>query len=257
MNIYLHKILPVLALPTGLTLLLLLAGLLLRRRGLIWTALVFLGVCSTPLASNFLTRALENGVERVEATSMPTADAIVVLSESRVVAPGVAAMSEWTDGDRFWGGVALYQAGKAPLLVFTGGWSPGQASAKPEGEVLISYAKALGVPSKALRTTGLVVNTAEEAQAVTTLLGLQVIDGNGLAQNTKVLLVTSAYHMPRAQRLFERAGLTVIAYPVDFQVSAGRTLNVIDFLPTAEAFKKTERAWRETIGRVYYEFKDL
>ena len=74
---------------------------------------------------------------------------------------------------------------------------------------------------------------------------------------SKRVLVTSAYHMPRAQRLFERAGLTVMAYPVDFQVSAGRTLNVIDFLPTAEAFKTTEMAWRETIGRVYYEFKDL
>ena len=91
---------------------------------------------------------------------------------------------------------------------------------------MISYAKALGVPSKALRTTGLVVNTAEEAQAVTTLMGLQVIDGKGLAQSTKVLLVTSAYHMRRTQRLFERAGLTVMAYPVDFKVSAGRTLNV-------------------------------
>ncbi len=74
-------------------------------------------------------------------------------------------MSEWTDGDRFWGGIALYQAGKAPMLVFTGGGAPWQPNAKPEGEVLISYAKALGVPSKALRTTGLVVNTAEEAQA--------------------------------------------------------------------------------------------
>ena len=172
MNIYLHKILPVLALPTGLILLLLLAGLLLRRRGLIWTALVLFWVCSTPLLSDFLARALENGAERVEATSMPTADAIVVLSEGREVAPGAAAMSEWTDGDRFWGGIALYQAGKAPMLVFTGGGAPWQPNAKPEGEVLIGYAKALGVPSKALRTTGLVVNTAEEAQAVTTLLGL-------------------------------------------------------------------------------------
>jgi len=79
LNIYLHKILPVLALPTGLLLLLLLAGLLLRRRGLIWTALVLFWVCSTPLASDFLARALENGAERVAATSMPTADAIVVL----------------------------------------------------------------------------------------------------------------------------------------------------------------------------------
>ena len=246
---------PVLALPTGLVLLLLLAGLLLRRRGLIWTALVFFWVSSMPLASNFLARALENGAERLEATSMVAADAIVVLSEGRVMAPGAAAISEWTDGDRFWSGVALYHAGKAPILVFTGGGAPWQPNVKPEGEVLIGYAKTLGVPSKALRTTGLVVNTAEEAQAVTTLLGRQVIDGNGLAQNTKVLLVTSAYHMPRAKRLFERAGLTVIAFPVDFQVEeSSRTFSVMGFLPSAGAFKSTEMAWRETIGRAYYKF---
>ena len=250
-----HKILPVLALPTGLLLLLLLAGLLLRLRGLIWTSLVLFWVCSTPLASDFLVRALENGAERMETSGMPTGDAIVVLSEGRVVAPGASAVSEWSDGDRFWGGVALYQAGKAPLIVFTGGWTPGQPNAKPEGEVLIGYAEAFGVPSKSLRTTGLVVNTAEEAQAVTKLLGRQVIDGNGLTQATKVLLVTSAYHMPRAQRLFERAGLTVMAYPVDFQVQTSRNLSVMDFVPSASAFQKTEMAWRETIGRVYYEIK--
>jgi len=118
-----------LALPTGLILLLLLACLLLWLRGLIWTALVLFWVCSTPLLSVLMVRALEIGAERVEATSMPTADAIVVLSEGRVVAPGVAAMSEWTDGDRFWGGIALYQAGKALMLVFTGGGAPWQPNA--------------------------------------------------------------------------------------------------------------------------------
>ncbi len=76
-----------------------------------------------------------------------------------------------------------------------------------------------------------------------------------MAQSTKVLLVTSAYHMPRAQRLFERAGLTVIAYPVDFQGEASRNLSVMDFVPSAGAFQATEMASRETIGRVYYEFK--
>ncbi len=55
--------------------------------------------------------------------------------------------------------------------------------------------------------------------------------------------------------LFERAGLTVIAYPVDFQGEASRNLSVMDFVPSAQAFKKTEMASRETIGRVYYEFK--
>ncbi len=256
MEIYLHKILPVLALPTGLILLMLITGLLLRHRGLIWTALVLFWVCSTPLAGDFLVRAIENGSEHLDARGMPTADAIVVLSGGRIVAPEVAGISEWTGGHRFWGGVALFNAGKAPLLVFTGGWVPWQPNAKPEGEVLVTYAKALGVPSKALRTTGLVVNTAEEAQAVTRLLGLQVIDGDGLAHNTKVLLVTSAYHMPRAQRLFERAGLAVIAYPVDFQSQALRNLSIIDFVPSAAALQKTEMAWREVIGRMFYKIKE-
>ena len=253
MEIYLHKILVVLALPTGLILLLLLGGLLLRRRVLIWTALVLFWVCSTPLTGDFLLRGVENGAEHLEARGMPTADAIVVLSGGRMVVPDGAEISEWTGGHRFWGGVLLFKAGKAPLLVFTGGWVPWEPNAKPEGEVLISYAKALGVPSKALRTTGVVKNTAEEAQEVKRLLGLQVKDGDGLAQSNKVLLVTSAHHMPRAQHLFERAGLTVFAYPVDFRAEALRHLSVMDFVPNARAFQKTEMAWREIIGRVYYE----
>ena len=233
----------------------LIAGLLLRLRGVIWTALVLFWVCSTPLASDFLVRGIENGAEHLEARGMPTADAIVVLSGGRIVAPEVLGFSEWTGGHRFWGGVALFKAGKAPLLVFTGGWVPWLPNVKSEGELLISYAKALGVPSKALRTTGLVVNTAEEAQAVTRLLGLQALGGNGLAQSTRVLLVTSAYHMPRAQSLFERAGLTVIAYPVDFQSKALRNLSRIDFVPSAGALQKSEMAWRESIGRMFYKIK--
>jgi len=45
-----------------------------------------------------------------------------------------------------------------------------------------------------------------------------------------------------------------MAYPVDFQGEASRNLSVMDFVPSAGAFKATEMAWRETIGRVYYEF---
>jgi len=55
--------------------------------------------------------------------------------------------------------------------------------------------------------------------------------------------------------LFERAGLTVMAYPVDFKVGASRNLSVMDFVPRAGAFKATEMAWRETLGRVYYGLK--
>jgi hypothetical protein len=49
---------------------------------------------------------------------------VSVLSEGRLVAPGNAAVSEWKDADRFFGGVELFKAGKSPLLVFTGGAAP-------------------------------------------------------------------------------------------------------------------------------------
>ncbi len=58
--------------------------------------------------------------------------------------------------------------------------------------------------------------------------------------------------MARARRLFERAGMLVIPFPVDFKVSVGRTTSVLDFLPTAWALAQTEMAMREEYGRLFY-----
>jgi uncharacterized SAM-binding protein YcdF (DUF218 family) len=251
MQIYLHKILPVFLLPMGITLLLVLVGLFLRHRPLIWLGVVVLWLSSTPIVSHFAVRSAEGWAERAQAIDAPRADAIVVLSGGRVVAPGVAAVSEWEDADRFYGGVELFKAGKAPRLVFTGGWLPWEPKANPEGEILTEYAKALGVPAKDIVTTGVVVNTAEEAQAVAALLHRQAI-GTAQGAPPRILLVTSAFHMPRAQRLFERAGLKVVPFPVDFKVSAGSELGSMDFLPSAGAMAQTEMAWREMYGHLYY-----
>jgi len=252
LQIYLHKILPVFLLPLGISLLLVLAGLLLRRRAIIWIGLAVLWLSSIPVVSHFMIRSVEGLAERSEAIDAPRADAIVVLSGGRVVAPGAAAVSEWSDADRFYGGVDLFQAGKAPLLIFTGGWVPWEPKAKPEGEILIGYAKALGVPAKSMVTTSAVVNTAEEAQAVAALLGQRHAGGAAQGTRAHILLVTSAFHMPRAQHLFTRAGLDVTPFPVDFQVSASGELGVMDFLPSAGALAQTEMAWREMYGRLYY-----
>lgn len=252
MQIYLHKILPVFLLPLGISLLLVLAGLLLRCRAIIWIGLAVLWLCSTPLVSDFMARFVEGWAERSLAVDAVCADAIVVLSGGRVVAPGVAGVSEWMDADRFYGGLELFQAGKAPLLIFTGGWVPWESKAKTEGEILIEYAKTLGVPAKSMVSTGAVVNTAEEAQAVAALLAQRHVAGADQGARPHILLVTSAFHMPRAQYLFTRAGLEVTPFPVDFQVSAGGEVGVMDFLPSAGALAQTEMAWREMYGRLYY-----
>ncbi len=99
--LYLSKILPIFFLPVGVTLLLVLAGLWLRRRALIWTGVAVLWLGSTPLISALAVRAAEAWAERGQAANASDADAIVVLSGGRVVAPGKAAISEWSDADRF------------------------------------------------------------------------------------------------------------------------------------------------------------
>lgn len=249
---YLHQILPWFVLPIGITFILVLAGLRFRRRWLLWIGLAVLWLSSMPLIGRFASRAIEGSAVRGRAADAPESDAVVVLSEGRTVAPGPAAVSEWNDGDRFFGGVELIKAGKAPLLVFTGGAAPWDSDSRPEGEILAGYARAMGVTRSQILITTRVTSTAEEAEAVVTLLrGRSPIPASP-PRRPRVLLVTSAYHMSRARRLFERAGIAVTPYPVDFKTLGGTTISVFDFFPTGAALDRTETAMREGYGRLFY-----
>ena len=124
MAYFLSKILPLALLPLGLSLILLLVGLIARWRWPVITALLLLWVFSLGQVSQGLWRWLEAPWQRRAATAAPSADAIVVLSGGRHPAPGAARVSEWEDPDRFLSGLDLYRAGKAPRLLFTGGASP-------------------------------------------------------------------------------------------------------------------------------------
>ena len=110
--------------PLGVTTALVLAGILLRRRFLCLAGILVLWVAAMPVTSNPFIRMIEGNAVRMAAEDMPKVDAIVVLSGGRVTAPGDPPVSEWNDGDRFFGGIELFRAGKAPLLIFTDGWSP-------------------------------------------------------------------------------------------------------------------------------------
>ena len=246
--IYLPKILPLFLLPTGITLLLVVAGLILRRRSLCWTGIAVLWLASTPLVSNEIMRAAEDWQVRQPLGAVPKADAIVVLSTGRVQPPGDPDASEWTDADRFYGGVELYKAKKAPLLIFTGGWVPWHPNAKPEGEVLIRYAVDLGIPRDRMLTTSKVTNTEEEGRAISALLA----KWRGANTTPRVLLVTSAFHMRRAELLFTRAGLEPVPFPVDFKVSSRDALTPLDFLPSGESVGQSETALRELYGLAFY-----
>jgi len=153
---------------------------------------------------------------------------------------------EWGDPDRFFGGIALFKAGKAQKLIFTGGKMPWDKAKKTEGEVLKEYAMSNGVPSEKILVTKDVQNTADEAVAVKELLGT----------SKRIILVTSAYHMYRAKKLFEKQGFIVIPYKVDYKARRNSTTTLMAFLPSAGNIELTETGIRELIGRLFYLVKN-
>ncbi len=130
-------------------------------------------------------------------------------------------------------------------------WSNGNLPPAHIGRLSLSFNQAisLGVPEQSLFTTGSVLNTFQEAKEIKKLLD----KGSNTSRNT-IILVTSAYHMKRAKRVFEREGIIVKPYPVDFKSNKLNTLlkNPLNWIPSAESFLASSTAIREILGRIIY-----
>ena len=243
--IYLHKILPTFVLPIMLVIIVILIGLIKNKKKLIYIAIGVLYILSTPIFSNNFFKLVEGSEYRKPISAIDSADAIVVLSGMlEINEVGDSTYIEWGDPDRFFGGIALFKAGKAQKLVFTGGKMPWDKAMKTEGEVLKEYAISNNIPAEKIFVTKDVENTADEAVAVKELI----------SPSKKIILVTSAYHMYRAKRLFEKQGFKVIPFKVDYKTSHKSLITFMDFLPSANNLELSETGIREFIGRLYYLF---
>ena len=244
--IYFHKILPLLFSPLFLIISLIIFGLILSSKKISLTGLIILVILSMPIISGKLIAYLESDYELIKPSKVESADAVVVLSGMvKTIQTKNGLDYEWGEAaDRIFAGIDLFKSNKAPVLILTGGklpWSIGV----PEGEYLRDVAIDLGVPKKDILITENVENTDQEAKAIKKIL---------LLDNPKVILVTSAFHMPRAQLVFEAAGINVIPFPVDFIIGAEK-LTFMSFIPSAGSFSSTSFFVREMIGRTYYSLK--
>jgi len=112
--------------------------------------------------------------------------------------------------------------------------------------VLKEYAISNGITSEKILVTKDVENTADESVAVKELI----------SPSKRIILVTSAYHMNRAKRLFEKQGIEVIPYKVDYKATSRNETVVMDFFPDAVSLKLTEIGIRELLGRIFYLVKN-
>ena len=244
--IYLHKVLPLIVSPLFLVIILIIWGSFYRLKWINFLGISILVLCSLPIVSGKLIAYLEKDYVLKSPAKADTADAIVVLSGMVRTIKGEEGLAyEWGEAsDRIFAGIDLINEQKAPILILTGGklpWSVG----KPEGEYLKRIATKSGISSEIIRITDNVQNTDQEAKAVAKLLK---------KKQSNVILVTSAYHMPRAQKVFEAAGLLVSPFAVDF-LSGADELTIMDFIPSADALRNTSFSIREIIGRIYYHLK--
>ena len=221
-----------------------------RNAKFIYSAFVLLIVFSNGVLADSFWRLLEYPWKRLDYSVVNSSDGIVVLSSGRPKPPGNSKIIEWGDPDRFLAGINLYRANKSNRLIFTGGINPLYPGLPPEGNIYIKEAISLGIPKKDLFTTYSVTNTFQEAKAVKKILNNEIS-----SSRKEIILVTSAFHMKRAKKVFEREGIVVLPYPVDFKSSkslSSSLRNPLKWVPSSSSLSRNSSAIREIIGRIIY-----
>jgi uncharacterized SAM-binding protein YcdF (DUF218 family) len=149
--------------------------------------------------------------------------------------------------DRFIQAAWLYKKGFIKKIIVSGGQN-GFTNENDfiEAEFVASTLKDVGIPPSDIFVEGNSRNTIENAE-----FSYKILDSLGLKKN-KLVLITSAFHMPRAKETFEKAGFIVRPYPCAFSILPSSIRFSIDsIIPAAWAFDAWGGFLKEMVGRVY------
>jgi len=240
----LKNLLAALLLPPGNALfLLIIAGVFRKRRGafaLAFMASALLLAQSLPAVSGWLIASLEHQAPPLLGNAQG-AEAIVVLGSSlNTDAPEYAGdtANERTLVRLRYG---AFLARRLDLPVLVSGGKPPRAS-KSEAEVMaeiMSREFAVEVRWREENSQ----DTADNAR-----MSAAILHPAGIK---RILLVTQAFHMPRARLLFEQAGYEVIPAPTGFRTGLVQRPSLFDFIPQAAALQNTYYALHEWLGIVW------
>ena len=251
----LSKILPMLVFPFNVTLwfmLLALAMLWINKVRLAGSSMaiaiaVFVVSGNPPLSSALYARHERTHLP-LPIMEYPVADAIVVLGGSLgPPLPPRLYMDLSGAIDRIWHGVRLYRAGKASTIVLSGGNVFPQPGVEGESFYAAQLLVDWGVPQSAILIEDRSRNTYENALYSKTILNEKNMH--------KVLLVTSALHMPRALAVFRSNGIDAIAAPTDFNIVPVNRPGILNWIPSLGAMATLTDVIRENLGILVYRLR--
>lgn len=258
----LSKFLPLVIYPLGLACVLLGLALWLRRRPRWRTAAVGGSLALLWLGSNrIVAMLLLSSLERRYLPSAAVrdyvvrADAIVVLGGGTRAHDYPRTSGEVNEaGDRLLYAARLYRQGVAPYLLLSGGRAGiVEAASVPGAETMAGILVEMGVPRESLWLEPVSRNTHENAVETAAMLRDKGME--------RIVLVTSASHMPRAVAVFSKTDLEVIPAPTDFQVTQedwayytrlDPLIQLNNLLPRASDLERTTRALKEYVGILTY-----
>jgi uncharacterized SAM-binding protein YcdF (DUF218 family) len=232
------KILQQLLLPSSFILVLILIGLILwlvSKKKKLGKILMIAGILlyylfSITTVSNCLLLPLENKYSPLSEEEMEKADEIVLLlggKEADVLRGSeVLRISYLRDRE-----VKIIISGTDPLL--------------PTSEEALGVKKffvSRGLEEENIIIEGRSRNTWENIRNVKEIVGEEPF-----------FLVTSAYHMERAKREFEKVEANFIPAPTDFKVKTEK-YNALDFFPDAQNLRNSDLAVHEYLGILWYNF---
>ncbi|MBI1327805.1 MAG: YdcF family protein [Alphaproteobacteria bacterium] len=218
----LSKMLKILFSPFHLTLFCLVLGAILRKLRFVkasrvalvlgFTGLILSGI--TPLGYNLMSW-LENRVQAPQEMPQQVAGIIVL---GGAIEPGISAnrvgkgddIAINSSAERLFAFMALEREYRESTIIYAGGSGSVSNQRDKESDYAKQLLERLGFPLKNVIFERESRNTIENVNNIKEII-------NGSQRKGAWMLVTSAYHMPRALSIFRDNGLEVVPYPVDYQ----------------------------------------
>lgn len=220
-----------------------------RKRQYVMFALVLLLLFSNGFIFNMVISAWEPETITADKIESPYGVGILLGGYSNLnIRPSHDRHNFNERANRFINAMELYKNGTIKKILLTGGQGSITKKNPPEASEVVSFLETMGVPRRDIIVEAQSRNTYENAALTKALIEEQRLDG-------PFLLITSAWHMPRAQACFEQVNLEVTPFAVDYLTEKWAPSPEQIILPNARIFYLWELIIKEWVGILAYQLK--